>query len=98
VTTVKLMTINQRPSALLAVCAPVSGVPGSLAASAAHAHVGYAAVRGTQAIGTLQIQAQAARIEGTSVSTVEGLTVKDTAKVERTFGDVRGIPPRGRPV
>ena len=93
----KLTTINQRPSALLAVCAPVSGVPGSLAVSAAHAIVGYAAVISGMGAGTSQIQAQGAQVEGRNASSY-GLEVKDSVKVELTFGDVRGVPPRGRPV
>jgi hypothetical protein len=97
VTTVKLMTINRRPSTLLAVCAPVSGVPGSLAASAAHALVGHTAVGG-EGIGTLRIQAQRAQIEGRNASAAYGLKDKDSVGVAKTFGDVRGIPPRGRPV
>jgi hypothetical protein len=91
------MTINRQPSALSAVCAPVSGVPGTLAATAAHAIVGHAAVRDGLGVGTPQIQAQWAQLEGRNAAAY-GLKVKDSAKVEMTFGDVRGIPPRGRPV
>lgn len=93
----KLMTNTQRPSALLSVCAPVSGVAGTSAASAAHASVGYAAARGAHVIGAPQIQAQMVRLEGTTVL-VTGLTVQGSAKADKPFGDVRGIPPRGRPV
>jgi hypothetical protein len=97
VTTVKLMFIDRRPSALPAVCAPVSGVPGSLAVSAAHAIVGHAAVIGGMGAGTSQIQARGAQVEGRNASSY-GLQVKDSVKVDLTFGDVRGVPPRGRPV
>jgi hypothetical protein len=97
VTTVKLMFINRRPSALPAVCAPVSGVPGSLAAPAAHEIVGYAAVISGMGAGTSQIQAQGAQVEGRNASSY-GLKVKNSVKVDLTFGDVRGVPPRGRPV
>ena len=90
----KLMFIDRRPSALPAVCAPV---PGSLVVSAAHAIVGYAAVIGGMGAGTSQIQAQGAQVEGRNASSY-GLEVKDSVKVELTFGDVRGVPPRGRPV
>lgn len=93
----KLMFIDRRPSALPAVCAPVSGVPGSLAAPAAHAIVGYAAVISGMGAGTSQIQAQGVRVEGRNASSY-GLKVKDSVKVDLTFGDVRGVPPRGRPV
>src|SRR5262249_33504595 len=97
VTTVKLMQLNQQPSALPAVCAPVSGVPGSLVATAVHAIVGHAAVIGGMGAGTSQIQATWARVEGRNAPSY-GLKVKDSVKVDRTFGDVRGVPPRGRPV
>jgi hypothetical protein len=96
---VKLMTINRRPSTLLAVCAPVSGVPGSFAASAAaHASVGRAAVGAGLGVGTSQIQAQRAQVEGL-IASAYGLKAKDTVNVAMTtVGDVRGVPPRGRPV
>jgi hypothetical protein len=98
VTTVKLMTMTRRPSALPAVCAPVSGVPGSLAVSATHGFVGYAAVRDRQGIGTLQIQARWVEVEGRTAF-IDGLKVEGTAvPVNKASGDVRGIPPRGRPV
>jgi hypothetical protein len=98
VETVKLMTINRRPSTLSAVCAPVSGAPGSLAASAAtHAIVGHAAVRAGLVVSTSQIQAQRAQIKARNAS-VYGLKAKGGVKVEMTFGDARGVPPRGRPV
>jgi len=98
VTTVKLTFITQRPSALLAVCAPVSGVPGSLAASAAHVSVGHTAVNGGMGAGTSQIQARWARVEERNASSY-GLKAKDSVKVDGlTFGVVRGVPPRGRPV
>ena len=93
----KLMTIIRRPSALSAVCAPVSGVPGTFAATAAHATVGHAAVRDGLGLSTLQIQAQWAQVEGRTAAAY-GLKVKSSAKVEKANGDVRGIPPRGRPV
>jgi hypothetical protein len=95
VTTVKLMTITRRPSTLLAVCAPVSA-PRSLPATAAHAMVG-AAVQGGLAAGTSQIQVERARVEGRNASAY-GLKAKGSVKVDKTFGDVRGVPPRGRPV
>lgn len=93
----KLMTINQRPSALLPVCAPVSGVLGTLAATAAHAIVGQAAVRDRLGVGTPQIQAPWAQGKGRNTASY-GLTFKGSAVVETAVGDVRGIPPRGRPV
>jgi hypothetical protein len=96
VTTVKLMTINRRPSTLPAVCAPVS-VSGLLPASAAHVIVGRAAVGGGLGAGTSQIQAQWAQVEARNASAY-GLKAKDGVKAEVTFGDVRGVPPRGRPV
>jgi hypothetical protein len=97
VTTVKLMTIIRRPSALLPVCAPVSGVSGTLAATAAHAIVGHAAVRDGLGVGTPQIQAPWAQGKGRNAATY-GLTFKGSAVVKTAVGDVRGIRPRGRPV
>jgi hypothetical protein len=94
---VKLMHINRRPSALPAVCAPVSGVPGSFVATASHAPVGHAAVFGGMGAGTSQVQTQRARVEGRIASSYE-LNVKGSVKVDRTVGVVRGVPPRGRPV
>jgi hypothetical protein len=94
---VKLMTINRRPSTLLAVCAPVSGVPALLPASAAHTTVGRTAVGGGLGVGTAQDQARQARIEERNASAY-GLKAKGSVKVEMIFGDVRGVPPRGRPV
>src|SRR4051812_29571375 len=85
-TTVKLMTNAWRPSALTAVCAPVSGVP-----------VSHAAMGSGLGVGTLQIQARRAQVQGRTVAT-HGPELEDTAKVETIFGDVRGVPPRGRPV
>jgi len=89
VTDVKTMTIDWRPSALPAACALVSGVSGSHAALGANG--------GGLGVGTLQIQARRVQVQGRSVAAY-GLKLKDTAKVEKTFGDVRGVPPRGRPV
>jgi hypothetical protein len=92
------LTIDQRPSALTSVCAQVSGAPGMPAAiSASHASVGHAAVVGGLGVSTLQIQARWARVEGRNAASYE-LKAKGSATVDRTFGDVRGIPPRGRPV
>ena len=93
----KLMTMNRRPSALPAVCAPVSGVSGSSVATAPHTPVGHAAVFGGMGAGTSQVQTQRARVEGRIASSYE-LQVKGSVKVALTFGDVRGVPPRGRPV
>jgi hypothetical protein len=99
VTTVEIYG-NWRPSALPAACAQVSGVP-ALPAAAVAAHValvGVAAVREVQSIGTSQIQAQRVRNYGVKLPMFEGLAVQGSAKVKPTDGDVRGVPPRGRPV
>ncbi|MGC9668839.1 hypothetical protein ACNTMW_20055 [Planosporangium sp. 12N6] len=100
----ELMTINGRPStlpaALPAVHAQVPGAHVALAASVpALVAVGQPAVRWAgQVAGTSQIQAQQqVRVEGRSASTY-GRKAKDTATIEMIFGDVRGVPPRGRPV
>ncbi|NJC81267.1 hypothetical protein [Planosporangium mesophilum] len=94
----KLMTINRRPSTLPAACAQVLGVPVSpVASTLAHASVGHTGVVGGLVVGTSQIQAQRARIEGRNASTY-GLKAKGSVEVDMTFGDVRGVPPRGRPV
>jgi hypothetical protein len=55
------------------------------------------AVDGGLGAGTSQIQAQWAQVEARNASAY-GLKAKDGVKAEVTFGDVRGVPPRGRPV
>jgi hypothetical protein len=94
---VKLITINWQPSTPLAVCAPVSGVSELPPASATHVIVGHAAVGGGLGVGTPQIQAQRVRVQGRIASTY-GLKAKGSVEATMTFGDVRGVPPRGRPV
>jgi hypothetical protein len=95
---VKLMSVNQRPSELPAACALVSGDSGwSTVQLSSRGNAGHVAAGGALGGGTPRTQAQKARNEGTTVSAY-GLKGRDTAKVEMIFGDVRGIPPRGRPV
>jgi hypothetical protein len=98
VTTVKL-TINQRPSELLAACALVHDGSGRIPASNASSHNpwAYVGVVGGLGVGTPLTQARRAQDDGTSVS-ASALKAKDTSKTNMIFGDVRGIPPRGRPV
>ncbi|NJC69566.1 hypothetical protein HC031_07495 [Planosporangium thailandense] len=56
------------------------------------------AVSGGLGVGTSQIQAQRAQMQG-RIGSLYGLTTKDAAKkADTVFGDVRGVPPRGRPV
>jgi hypothetical protein len=99
VTTVVNMTF-WRPLALPAACAQVSGVQHApAAADLAHVpFVGVPAVRRELTIGTSQIQAQWVQTTGINVLTVYGLAVQGSATVKPTVGDVRGVPPRGRPV
>ena len=104
VTTVENMTFR-RPSALPAACAQVSGVQHApAAADLAHVSVvGVPAVRRELTIGTSQIQAQWVEAQPAgdmeiNVPTVYGLAVQGSATVKPTVGDVRGVPPRGRPV
>ncbi|GAA1825330.1 hypothetical protein HC028_24480 [Planosporangium flavigriseum] len=97
----ELMTINRRPSALPAACAPVSGVPGLLPASAAHATVGHATVGGGLGVGVSYIQVQRAQFEGRIASTYWLMAKgkgKGSVEAVTALGDVRGVPPRGRPV
>jgi len=97
---VEMKYLNRRPSALPAACALVSGVPAA-PVMAVHAHVylvGGPAVRGEMGIGASQIQAQWAQNQGIDLPTFEGLVTQGSAKVKPTAGDVRGVPPRGRPV
>jgi hypothetical protein len=87
----------QRPSTLPAACAQVPGVPGPLAEAAAHAlAVGHPAVRGASVIAARHQQ----QVKGRIASTFGALTVQGSAMVavNRNLGDVRGVPPRGRPV
>jgi hypothetical protein len=94
----KLMSNNQRPSELFAACALVSGGSGwPTAPVTSRVPAGHAAVKGGLGVSTSQIQAQRAQGMGTSVL-ASALKAKDAAKVERILVDVRGIPPRGRPV
>lgn len=93
----KLMHITQRPSALLAACSQVSGGSGWATPVNPRGFAGYEAVGGALGVSTPQTQARRAQDQGTSVS-VSALKAKDAAKVERILVDVRGIPPRGRPV
>jgi hypothetical protein len=103
VTTVKNLSI-QRPSALPAACAQVSGVLAAPAATAS-AHVtfmGVPAARVKLITGASQIQARWVRPEPakdavTTLPASYGL-VQGSAKVKTAVGDVRGVPPRGRPV
>jgi hypothetical protein len=98
VTTVKLMSLNQRPSELLAACALVSGDSGwSTVHLGSRGNAGHVAVGGGLGVDAPRTQAQKARNEGINVSAY-GLKGRDTAKVEMIFGDVSGIPPRGRPI
>ncbi|GAA4680294.1 hypothetical protein [Phytohabitans rumicis] len=87
------MRINliTRPSALPAVCAPVSG----------------AWALGLMAPGFPQLpqvhQVQAAQPAQTEAWIdgdygISGFAVKDVSAVDKTKRDVRGVPPRGRPV
>jgi hypothetical protein len=97
VTTV-LTYINQRPSALPAVCAPESTLH-VVPATAAHVSVGSLAVRNART-GSVLIQTPRLQwLQGTTVFTVKALfTVKGIGAVMDPVSGVRGIQPRGRPV
>jgi hypothetical protein len=89
---VKIFYTIERPSALPAVCAPVS-------AAAAALPLGLAAADVPQLTQVHQGQADPvvrteARINGGYG--ISGLTVKGVSAKQRQ--DVRGVPPRGRPV
>jgi hypothetical protein len=91
---------NQRPSALPAARAQVPGAPGSFAVADAHAvAVGFAAVEGgwTTPAQYLQIPQQ---VQGKGCIASTALTVSGSVMVatKGDLGDVRGVPPRGRPV
>jgi hypothetical protein len=92
VTTVKLTTITKRPSTLLAVCAPVPAAHASLVTAAAQT-----VATGGLTAGTSQVQAQRIRVEG-RIASAYGFEAKDSVKAAMGLGDVRGVPPRGRPV
>jgi hypothetical protein len=88
---VKIFYTIERPSALPAVCAPVS---------AAALPFGLAAADVPQLTQVHQVQTHSvvrteAWINGGGYGT-SGLTVKDVPAKKRQ--DVRGVPPRGRPV
>ena len=91
----KIFYTIERPSALPAVCAPVS-------AAAAALPLGLAAADVPQLTQVHQVQTQVdslvrtdAWINGGGYGT-SGLTVKGVSAKKRQ--DVRGVPPRGRPV
>src|SRR3954466_11655030 len=69
VTTVKLYILNERPSELLAACAPVhDGFGRTSAPTSSREFTGHVGVRGGSGVGTSQIQARWARkSEGTTV-------------------------------
>jgi hypothetical protein len=83
-----------RPSALRAVCAPVSALP-SLATVAAHSPVGYDAVAPASAGGTMLAKQ---RRPQTQLKGTNGFAVKVSVIGTDPVGGVRGKPPRGWPV
>jgi hypothetical protein len=96
VTTVKIFYNDERPSTLPAACAQV---PGSLTGNGAHAFgVGRPAVRGALIIEARKSEVQ--QIQGRTVATSDAPPVQGSVMVavKRGLGDVRGVPPRGRPV
>ena len=97
VTTVKLYYANERPSELLSACAQVHDGSGQAPAPIASQLWGRVGVKGGLDVSTSQTQAQRAQDQGTSVL-ASALKAKDNSKIKMIFGDVRGIPPRGRPV
>jgi hypothetical protein len=94
VTTVEKNIRVRRPSALLAVCAPVSEPSWHAPALTAHVPVGYGAVVTAAATGaTSLLLPPQVQVKGTSVFGAK-YDVIDMDPV----GGVRGRPPRGRPV
>jgi hypothetical protein len=91
---------SQRPSALPAACAQVPGAFGSFVSANAHATiVGHLAVERGWVTEAQHLQIpQQVQTEGRIASTA--LTVPGSVMVatKRDLGDVRGVPPRGRPV
>jgi hypothetical protein len=105
VATVKILFVDERPSALPTACAPVSAAMVSpVAAAFAHVpSVGDSAVPADRAVygagnGTSQTRAQRDRSQGRNASAYGiALAVQDDVKT-MSVGVVRGVPPRGRPV
>jgi hypothetical protein len=97
VTTVKIYYLNERPSELLSACAQVHDGSGQAPAPIASQLWGHVGAKGGLGVGTPLTQARRAQDQGTNVS-ASALKAKDNSKISMTFGDVRGIPPRGRPV
>jgi hypothetical protein len=96
VTTVKLMLTSERPSTLPAAWAPVSAVRPRSASLVAHAlAVGSPAVRSLKAGPTPFSQVESVQAE-LGMALVAG-TYSSSTKIQNGF-DVRGVPPRGRPV
>lgn len=105
---------NERPSTLLAVCAPVSGVWPSSASFVAHEIVGQQAVRVSPIADTSQlpaahrVRAQAMPVQSRNQRTAESYESSKGTNGSRGKGvvrmskklvdDARGVPPRGRPV
>jgi hypothetical protein len=113
VLTVDNTITNERPSTLLAVCAPVSGVWSSSASFVAHEIVGQQAVRVSPIADTSQLPAahrvrgQAMPVQSRNQRTAEsyesskgtnGSRGKGVPMSKKLVDDARGVPPRGRPV
>jgi len=89
---------NIRTSALPAACALV---PSAFVTKAPAAWVPVERTKGAARTGSIQIPQMSALVgttvsTGTAVSAHKGLVQASAAA--RTVGDVRGVPPRGRPV
>jgi hypothetical protein len=95
---VKLFHITERPSELVAACAQVlDGSGWTSATTASLGYRGHVEAKGGLGVGASLTQAQRAQNKGTSVP-ASALKAMDVSKITSIFGDVRGIPPRGRPV
>ena len=92
--------VNERPPALLAVCAPWSGLPVALVdAVSAHAdHVGRCGVPGGMALQAAQIQLQGQRTRVQGTSGFVAISAKENRTAPKPIVGARGVPPRGRPV
>jgi hypothetical protein len=86
--------LTQRPSALLAVCTPVSELlPSTAAVPTAHETVGYGGVATGAVTGTTLLAPQRTQVKG-----INGFAAKRSVMGNDPVDGVRGKPPRGRPV
>jgi hypothetical protein len=107
-----MTNMTERPSALPAICAPVSGARSRSASFVAHESVGHQAVWARPEADTSQfsqvrsVQAGPNPVQADTVRTAEsnqttgtnGSRGKGIPMSKKLVMDARGVPPRGRPV